>query len=104
MGCKARPSDLYNTPWSPAPAASLADADRRRRGPGKDWPRQLLHRQLPALLVLEAAAPAGGRGRAERRPGPRYAARFVPAHPVLPEAVQVLLLPGLHRQECEGHR
>ncbi len=41
--------------------------------------------------ALERAAAAG------------RAARAVPAHPVLPEAVQVLLLPRLHRQERQRH-
>ena len=37
--------------------------------------------------------------RAERAAAAGHAAGAVPAHPVLPEALQVLLLPRLHRQE-----
>ena len=51
----------------------------------------------------------GGRARRACRrshapPVRRRAARAVPAHPVLPEAVPLLLLPRLHRQERAGGR
>ena len=39
-----------------------------------------------------------------RRPIPRVAAGALPSHPVLPEAVPLLLLPRLHRQERAGGR
>ncbi len=51
-----------------------------------------------------------GRGRARGAAGARSAAgrrraaRPVPAHPVLPEALPLLLLPRLHRQERAGRR
>ena len=66
---------------------------------GSHRSRQLLHRQLPALLRVEEGGgrdrrAAGAGGAADRRP-----ARALPAHPVLPEAVSFLLLPRLHRQE-----
>ncbi len=39
-----------------------------------------------------------------RRPGTGHAARPLPAHPVLPQALQVLLLQGLHREELAGRQ
>ena len=78
---------------SPAPGGRRAD-----RG------RQLFRRQLSAVLGLDA------RGRRSTTPCPRcrraararHAARPLPAHPVLPEALPLLLFPGLHRQERRG--
>ena len=40
----------------------------------------------------------------DRAAAARHAARAVPAHPVLPQALQVLLLPRLHRQERPRRR
>ena len=93
------------------PAASAEHRDPGRRHDARrarhltprsagDAGRQRLRLQLPAVLVLE-------RRRRSRRPNdalaapprPGAAARPLPAHPVLPQALQVLLLPRLHRQE-----
>ena len=54
---------------------------------------------------MEAGTPWRGPGRASQAAAPRHAARSVPAHSVLPQALQVLLFPRLHRQErprCRG--
>ena len=47
--------------------------------------------------AVDTRRPAGAGVAADRR-----AARAVPAHPVLPEALSLLLFPRLHRQEREG--
>ena len=70
-----------------------------------DRGRQLFRRQLSAVLRLDAG---GGRARraagARVAAGARRAARPLPAHSVLPEALPLLLLPRLHRQERAGGR
>ena len=63
--------------------------------------RQLLRRELPAVFGLDRRTPSAlSRGRRWRSPPAGGAAGPVPAHPVLPEAVPLLLLPRLHEQEC----
>mgnify|MGYP003694373325 CR=1 FL=1 len=59
----------------------------------------------PVLGVDARGGRASTRGRRWRsRPDPARAARPLPAHPVLPEALPLLLLPRLHRQERAGGR
>ena len=53
----------------------------------------------PPFSVWKSDHLPRGRGRARQRAAAGDAARPLPAHPVLPQAVQVLLLPRLHRQE-----
>ncbi len=59
----------------------------------------------PPFSVWKPQLPARTRERAlDSPPAAGHAAGAVPAHPVLPEALQVLLLPRLHRQERPRRR
>ena len=82
-------------------AASEASGSSQRGGGGQhDRGRQLLRRELPAVLHVD-----GGRGRRCGTAGARHpcaarrAARPLSPHSVLPQALPLLLLPGLHGQE-----
>ena len=96
----SRPSETE--PDSQSTAERLAGLKTPARGgarrAGADRGRQLLRRQLPAVLVLDAGRRPGGR-RPARATRPRHAARALLPHPVLPQALPFLLLPRLHRQE-----
>ena len=77
---KARPPCPPNLPTPPRSAAISSRTIRRSRcGTGRMC-RDLRRRSMPA--------------------GPQRAAGAVPAHSVLPQALQVLLFPRLHRSEC----
>src|SRR5581483_3702179 len=70
----------------------------------EDRPGQLLRGQLSAVLGVEARV----RGSGPRGAGPAAAARYAVgalfAHPVLPQALQILLFPRLYRQERTRRR
>ncbi len=90
------------TTMQPQPEPSTAEPATPSRH--DDRGRQRLRLQLPAVLVLEPENLPQVARRARRAAAPRHAARALPAHPVLPQALQVLLLPRLHRQEHRGDR
>src|SRR5437899_2046720 len=71
--------------------------DDNRGIPGKNRTGQLLRGQLSAVLGVEAGLLAKCLGRSECRPPAKHAAGPVPAHSFLPQALQVLLFPRLHR-------
>src|SRR5262245_53905882 len=63
-----------------------------------DGSRQLLRRELSAVLrMVEGRRGARRKTRADVEACPRGAARALPPHSLLPEAMSLLLLPGLHR-------
>src|SRR5262249_2812832 len=84
----------YSQPAWNDPEVPADGRDRR-----EDSPRQLLRPELPAGLLLQAGTPAPPPAAPGVRAAARHAAGAVPSHPVLPQALQVLLLPRLHRQE-----
>ncbi len=101
IACFAR-RPMYHEWWPPSrrngrPSPLRGACHDHRSDPGKNRPGQLLRRQLPALLDVEARLSARGASRPRCAAGPGYAARPLPPHPVLPETLQVLLLPRLHR-------
>src|SRR5262249_23082234 len=109
---RSRSADRTKRASSPrSAAASRRTADRcprispnDQRIAGKNGARQLLRRQLSAVFVV--AERRGSRGDRRARPAclAGDAARTVSAYSVLPEAMQVLLFPRLHRQERQGRR
>src|ERR1035441_4798571 len=80
-----------------------AAADNHAGGEGNHG-RELFRFELSTVLVLET----GTCGRSSRRVGPatgaRHSAGRLSAHPVLPEALPLLLLSGLHRQRLNRHQ
>ena len=69
-----------------------------RRGRRRDDGGQLLRRQLPAVFVLEQRTDLDRPAETLVDARPRRALRPLRAHPLLPEALRFLLLPGVHRQ------
>ena len=55
--------------------------------------------QLPGLFILERGGCPTGTPRTRRLAASRQQARPLPPHPLLPQALQVLLLPRLHGQK-----
>src|SRR5438445_230944 len=82
----------FDTPAGPAAA-----------DPKGNHGRQLLCLKLPAVFLLETGTAGGIARRAGTAAEAGHAARDLPAHPVLPEAVPLLLFSGLHRQGLGRH-
>src|SRR5262249_27234954 len=70
----------------------------------QDRSRQLLCLQLSAVLAVETGIHSRCDQFAEPVPARRAAARPLHSHPVLSQAVQILLLQSLHGQERVGDR
>jgi hypothetical protein len=78
-------------------------ADNHAGGEGNHG-RELFRLELPPVLVLEAGAGARGGSRIGPAAGAGHPAGPLPAHPVLPEALPLLLLSGLYGQGFHGHQ
>src|SRR5687768_12316485 len=86
-------------PWGIVNRGRPSDCNSAREDRGG----QLFRGHLSALLgVVRRRRGARRDARPERPATDRRAARALRAHPVLPQAVSLLLLPRLHRQERAG--
>src|ERR1035441_5040500 len=80
-----------------------AAADNHAGGEGNHG-RELFRFELSTVLVLETGACGRSSCRVGPIAGPGHSVGCLSAHPVLPEALPLLLLSGLHRQRLNRHQ